>query len=290
MGRQYKRVANVLVGKAGSGVLIKDLRISFEVVKATDSTPNSATIKIYNMSPDNQSKIKKEFTDVFLSAGYEDNVRLVFRGNIRHAYTYREGNDIITEIDAGDGDRDYREAVMNETLAAGTTDKQLIERAASSMTNGTTLGYTDASDKARTRGKVLTGNTRNVLSKIATGSNATWSIQDGVLQLVSVAGVLPTEAIVLNNDTGLLKAPKITEDGVETISLLNPEIAINGRIKVNNRDVDTRPPGGGADSGGPDKKPLPNLSADGFYKVIKLTHKGDTHGSEWTSVATAVAL
>lgn len=290
MGRQYKRVANVLVGKAGSGLLIQDLRISFEVVKASDSTPNSATIKIYNMTSDNQAKIKKEFVDVFLSAGYEGNVRLVFRGNIRHAYTYREGNDIITEIDAGDGDRDYREAVMNETLAAGTTDKQLVERAASSMTGGTKLGHTDASDKARTRGKVLTGNTRHVLSKIASGTNATWSIQDGVLQLVNVAGVLPSEAIVLNNDTGLLHAPKITEDGVETICLLNPEIGINGRIKINNRDVDTRPPGGGADTGGEDKKPLPGLSADGFYKVIKLTHKGDTHGSEWTSTTIGVAL
>lgn len=287
MTRQYKRVAEVLVGAGGSGVLIRDLRVTFEVVKTSDATPNSANIKVYNLSPANQVKIKKEFTDVLLSVGYQDNVRLVFRGNIRHAYTYREGNDIITEIDAGDGDRDFREATMNETLAAGTTDKQLVERAAGSMTAGTKLGYSDAEEKARTRGKVLTGNTRHILTKIAAGADASWSIQDGVLQMVRVGGVLPGEAIVLNNETGLLTAPKLTADGVETNSLLNPELKINGKLKISNRDVDQRLPGGSSDK---DSKPPPTLAADGFYKIIKVQHTGDTHGKDWGSICTGVAL
>ncbi len=286
--RQYNRTASVIVGKGGNGILIEGLRIVFEVTKTSEETPNQATIKIYNLAEDTYSQLKKEYTDILLKVGYQGNALVVFKGNIISAPTYWEGVDNITEIKAGDGDSDYRNAVVNETLAAGTSDKELVEKASASMTGGTTLGYSDAGQVARTRGKVITGDTRKVLAKVAKQNACTWSIQDGVLQMVKVTGVLPDEAIVLNYNTGLIDSPKRSEEGLEVKALLNPTFKIDGKIKINNKEVDARLPDSNEKS--KDKKPLPALSSDGFYKLIKVTHTGDTHGQDWYSNLVGVPL
>ena len=93
--------------------------MQFEVAKTIEAAPNIAVIRIFNLHPDNEAKIKNEFDEVLLNAGYEGTMRLVFRGNIKHVYRYREKNDYITEIEAGDGDKDFRSAVMNEKNAPG---------------------------------------------------------------------------------------------------------------------------------------------------------------------------
>lgn len=154
--RQWKRRAQVIIGKSGSGLLVENLRIQFEVSKTVESAPNVAVIKIFNLNPANEAKIKNEFDEVILNAGYEGAMRLVFRGNIKHVYRYREKVDYITEIEAGDGDKDFRNAVMNETLAAGTTNAQLVDRAVNSFkgTGGTIKGTVQINDHARLRGKV----------------------------------------------------------------------------------------------------------------------------------------
>lgn len=131
--RQWKRRVRLIIGKAGNGLLVEHLRVAFEVKKTLESDPNTATIKIWNLNPDNEAKARNEYDEVLLEAGYEGAMRLVFRGNIQHVYRYRDGQDFITEIEAGDGDKSYRNATMNETLAAGTDNALLANRAASSM-------------------------------------------------------------------------------------------------------------------------------------------------------------
>lgn len=299
--RQWKRRAQVVVGKGGKGILIEDLRIEFEVVKTIDPAPNTAVIKIFNLHPSNEARIKNEFDDVLLNCGYEDAMRLVFRGNIKHVYRYRDGNDYITEIEAADGDKDFRHAVMNETLAAGTTNKQLVERASGTFSGGTKQGFVDVPHKARLRGKVISGNTRDVLHEIAKDSGANWSIQDGQLVIVKASSVMPGEAIVIRADTGMLGAPEINDKGIAVKCLLNPQIRINGAIKLDNNGIkakkakdkktektnerivdDPYSPGGDT----------VRLDPDGIYKCIKLTHKGINRGkgNDWTTEALCIAI
>ena len=174
--RQWKRKVQVVIGKGGTGLLVENLRVQFEVAKTIESAPNIAVIRIFNLHPDNEAKIKNEFDEVLLNAGYEGAMRLVFRGNIKHVYRYREKNDYITEIEAGDGDKDFRKAVMNETLAAGTTTSQLVDRAVGTFkgVGGTSKGHVQVNDRARLRGKVISGNTRDVLHDVARESGANW--------------------------------------------------------------------------------------------------------------------
>lgn len=295
--RQWKRKVQVVVGKAGSGLLIENLRVVFEVTKTVESSPNVAVIKIYNLHPANEAKVKNEFDEVILNAGYEGAMQLLFRGNIKHVYRYRDKNDYVTEIEAGDGDKDYRKAVMNETLAAGTTTSQLVDRAVTTFkgTGGTTKGHVQVNERARIRGKVISGNTRDVLSDVAKESGANWSIQDGQLVIVSANAVLPGEAILIRADTGMLGAPEVNDKGVAVKCLLNPLLKVNGAVKLDNNSIKAKRAKAQALASqrekeeARDKDPV-RLDPDGIYKVLKLVHKGDTRGKDWLSELECIGL
>ena len=294
MSAQFKRVCQVIVGKSGKGVLIESLRIEFEIIKNFDSEPNYAIIKIYNLSPDNENKIKNEYDDVIINAGYKDESRLIFRGNIKHVYRYRKENDFITEIEAGDGDKDFRNSIMNETLAAGTTNQQIVERAVKSF--GTTIkGEIQLTERQRFRGKVISGNTRKVLADLSQESGANWSIQDGQLQIIKVGAFLKDVAIVINSQTGMLSTPEINDKGIAVKCLLNPQIRINGRIKLDNNLIKAKrikPKSLANERQKKESKPKTpiRLDPDGIYKVLKLTHKGDTRGNDWITEIECVSI
>ena len=310
--RQYKRAVEIVVGKEGKGLIFghgdanRRLRVVFEVTKTLASEPNEAIVKIYNLNEQHYSALKNEYEDLLLNAGYEGNMQLLFRGNIRHVDRYRDGLDWITEIDCGDGDKDFRKAIMNTTLAAGTSDQQLVDKAIGSFST-TKKGYTKGVKSAkRTRGKVVSGNTRTVLNDIARQHGATWSIQDGKLQIVETDGVLDTEAIVLNWNTGLLEPPKQTEQGIDVKCLLNPFMQINGRVKLDNaairahkekeRDEHKKTAEGKKQKKvekKEDKKETTNKTdPDGVYKIYKIKHSGDTHGTggDWISEVSSVSM
>ena len=301
--RQWKRKVQVVIGKKGTGLLVENLRVHFEVAKTVESAPNVAIIKIYNLHPDNEAKIKNEFDEVLLNAGYEGAMQLVFRGNIKHVYRYREGNDYITEIEAGDGDKDFRKAVMNETLAAGTTTSQLVDRAVGTFKNtgGTTKGTVQVTERARIRGKVISGNTRDVLHDVARETGANWSIQDGQLTIVGANSVLPGEAIVIRADTGMLGAPEINDKGIVVKCLMNPMLKVNGAIQLDNNGIKAKRVKAQAlatkrekqETNAPlgrENAELVRLDPDGVYKILKLTHKGDNRGQDWVSEIECIGL
>lgn len=301
--RQWKRKVQVIIGKKGIGLLVENLRVHFEVAKTVESAPNVAIIKIYNLHPDNEAKIKNEFDELLLNAGYEGAMQLVFRGNIKHVYRYREGNDYITEIEAGDGDKDFRKAVMNETLAAGTTTAQLVDRAVGTFkgTGGTTKGTVQVTERARIRGKVISGNTRDVLHDVAREAGANWSIQDGQLTIVGANSVLPGEAIVIRADTGMLGAPEINDKGIVVKCLMNPALKVNGAIMLDNNGIKAKRVKAQAlatkrekqETNAPlgrENAELVRLDPDGVYKVLKLTHKGDNRGQDWVSEIECIGL
>ena len=301
--RQWKRKIQIIIGKKGTGLLVENLRIHFEVGKTIESAPNVAIIKIYNLHPDNEAKVKNEFDEVLLNAGYEGAMRLVFRGNIKRVYRYREGADYITEIEAGDGDKDFSRAVMNETLAAGTTNAQLVDRAVGTFkgVGGTTKGHVQVTERSRLRGKVISGNTRDVLHDVSRESGANWSIQDGQLVIVSANDVLPGEAIVIRADTGMLGAPEINDKGIAVKCLMNPMLRVNGAIKLDNNGIKAKRVKAQAlatkrekqETNAPlgrENEQLVRLDPDGIYKVLKLTHKGDNRGQDWVSEIECIGL
>ena len=126
--RQFKRIAQVITDTkaTGDGISIDDLRISLKVTKTIGRTPNTAEIKVYNLSPDTEGRIKGEFDDVILNAGYDGSAILVFRGNIKHSNGYDDGPNRVMQLDCADGDRDFHNTTVNFSLGGWlTTTAQL---------------------------------------------------------------------------------------------------------------------------------------------------------------------
>lgn len=303
---QYLRVCEVQAGVPGQagGLKLRDsaaaptLRIQFEIIKTLRSKLNTMLLRVYNLSPDNIAKVKGEFEDVLVKAGYEGAVSDLFRGQIRKRSTYREDNDWITEIDAADGDRDAQTATVNLTLAAGTTTEQLVQKISASL-KSTTVGHIVVKEKARLRGRVICGLATDLLDDMAIDNDAHWSFQDGRLDIVRADSTLPTEAIVITAATGMLGAPEVDDKGIKVKCLLNPRIRCNGKIQINNDDVKLkiakereRQPGAKKPTkpSKAKKKNLAHLDPGGIYKVYKVVHKGDTRDRQWQSEVYAVAL
>jgi hypothetical protein len=307
-GPKWLRTCRLEVGKAKGGLVsgfsTSDLRVQFTVNKTIYQTPNTAKIKIFNLREENEHKIRDEFNDVRLFVGYrgipgtsKPQESLVFQGNIRFSYFYREGLDHIAEIVCGDGDKDYRSTVIDRyTLGKDATESIVIDHLLKKFSS-TTKGHIKGKNlfKPRVRGKVYSGNARDILHDIAKNNDAHWSIQDGKLVMVPVDSVLPEEAIMVSSETGLLGQPEENDKGIAIKMLMDARIVPNGKLWLQSNDIKLKhinEQQGRSSKTRSSKTPV-RTDPDGVYKVLTVTHKGDnraTDAGSWSSDCRCIAL
>jgi hypothetical protein len=283
------RYCSLIVSGKGDALDLSNLRVSFEVRKTENETPNQAQIKIYNLAQETENRIIKEFTRVTLQAGYKDHFGVIFDGEITQSKRGREvGTDTYVEISASDGDQAYNGAIVNVTLAAGSSQSDHVAVASKAM--GVNVGHIDTAGHKLPRGKVMYGHTRDVLRTSAYSNGQDWSIQDGKLQMLGKMSLLPNQAVVLNSKSGLIGGAEQSTKGITAKALLNPMLKIGAHVIINEADValakiqpkkpDTskNPP---VDGENPDKLAL--VAKDGSYKIIGASFVGDTYGTDWYS-------
>ena len=85
----------------------REFACKFVVNQTTTSTPQNATIKIYNLNDTNRKRIFFNWFDqasvckiIGLYAGYKDEKYLIFKGVQQEVSSYREGASLVTEINA----------------------------------------------------------------------------------------------------------------------------------------------------------------------------------------------
>jgi hypothetical protein len=113
---------------------------------------------------------------------------------------------------------------------------------------------------------VLAGNARDVLSRVALNNGADWSVQDGELIMVPTDKVLPGEAVLLSQETGMIGSPEATDNGLELKCLCNPALKVGGLVRVQSL--------------------LDYFNGD--YKIVHLQHKGDAIGGDWRTELTVI--
>ncbi|MEE3504829.1 hypothetical protein QN399_00880 [Pseudomonas sp. 10C3] len=292
---QYLRQISLKIGDDKSAIDLSEMRIRFSVRRGDISTPNTADIRVYNLSDATTKKIEKEFTRVVLQAGYAGNFGIIFDGTIKQARRGRESQtDTYVDITAADGDSAYNFAVMNVSLAAGSTASDHLQQALQSMTSrGVTMGDTSVLSAAKLpRGKVFYGMTRDFLDALGKTQDVSWSIQDGQLTLIPNTAYLPGEVVVVTSATGMIGLPEQTQNGVTVRTLLNPGIRLGRQLKIDNSSIQQLR-----------LNPAPltekstslslvqiRLDADGFYKVLNVSFYGDTRGEEWYSEAICISI
>lgn len=255
---QFGRVCRLIVGKSGEGIEITDLRMKFDIKKTSDENPNTAKIEIYNLNPEHQSLLIKEWQDIQLLAGYEGAERLIFSGQIRSALPQVSGTDRIMTIESGDGDREILRGFINKTLTAGATSDQVVAECQYAMF-GVPNAHKDYLGTKYSRGKVLSGRAADVMTKQTKQDGAQWSIQDGQMLVLKGGNVRPNAVWLISQSTGMLGSPEPTQDGLKVRTLLNPAYLIGGVAKID------------------------SLIYQGGIRIESINHKGDTHSDEWVS-------
>jgi len=284
---QYLRQISLKIGNDQEGLDLSNLRIRFSVRRGDVSTPNTADIRVYNVSAETAKKADlREFSRLVLQAGYAGNFGVIFDGTIKQVRRGRESQtDTYLDITAADGDSAYNWAVINTSLAAGSTPEDHLQAAMKAMeSRGITMGERPPLPTNKLpRGKVMFGMTRDYLDALGKTQDISWSFQDGKMTLIPNTAYLPGEAVVVNSETGMVGLPEQTQNGVNVKMLLNPAVRCGRRLQINNASIQ-RLRLSPAELDEADVRFMLqqiNLDADGFYKVLVANHVGDTRGNEW---------
>ncbi len=264
--KQFGRRYQLALGNQRDGLLIDALRVSFDICKTIDAKPNPAQICIWNLNRTHLNQLLSgEFKRVALSIGYAE-LRLLYTGDILKAYVQRDGLDSILVLECADGDIDYRTARVSLTLKAGTPDSQTIKQLAQSFSHTQLGAVAQGLPNGLPRGRVFCGNARDAFNQLAQANQSDWSIQDGEVLMLPAKQVLADEAVLVSQDTGMIGAPEVSDDGLIITALLNPAIRIGSLVRVQSITE----------------------SFNGDYKTVSISHYGDACGDEWLTTITGI--
>lgn len=290
---------------------LSEMHFTFHTTQDDNESPATCSIRIFNLSDEIVNQVRKEgeYGFVVLQAGYLDNFGVIFKGQIRQYKIGRDSDMVTTYLDllCADGDESYTFGVCLAPSLIGqkatTSDQIAALNAAFDFSGGVTIDTRSIASipvfgGTLPRGKVEYGLARKKLRSLCQSIGATWSIQDGKIQIIPLDGYLPTEVVVLNAATGLIGVAEQTIDGINCRCLINPRIAVGGAVKIDNTSINQIMAKGRAllknDEGKPTGGQLPfnvrsasnppyyaSVAADGLYRVYQAEYSGDTRGQDF---------
>ncbi len=283
----FKRFLRVVVDREDiSTIIIKDVRVQFEMEKFFGEGGHAGTITLYNLKAQTRSILlkrkvdieQKPFTKISLFAGYNDRLGLAFRGDLIAGFSRREGPDWITKLTIYTGIEQSRLAVLDTRHSyTSITALTLLNNLAAEMNYPLTL-----SDESRAElsgivltGESISGRAWSAIVRVAESLGFSVSLDDAEILLTrSRNPVNPTEissSPLLSRNTGQLGSPQITDFGATVRTLINHEIKIGKLFRVRSETTaaaDTR--------GAPEQ----------IFSAVKISLVGDTHGNDWSMEVT----
>lgn len=258
MGRLYLRKCILdIIGQSGTSS-ISDLRVEFDLTKNLESTPNSGTLKIYNLSDSTRSLLEGKNTKVNIQVGYEETLETVFIGDVTKASHERQNVDIITTVDLADGDNAYRNSSFVKGYPKGTKLKNVIDELSKEL-KVTTGTIQDVPEETFNFGLSLSGLIKDHLNKLCRPRKLEWSIQNQTLNIIGEDKTLKNVNILLSPDSGLVGFPAKTDKGVQFESLLQPQLNPGSKVTLESRVV------------------------SGTFKLRKVQHVGDNQRGTFLS-------
>ena len=189
-----------LSANSNNVALIKPpITLNFETRHANLASTHDGTFVLYNLSEGLRHQIYfdwfnfSEFRYIELKAGYGDDVPLIFAGNIRKAYSVREGVNWKTTIEAFDGGYTQYNSFTTKTLPAQTSFREVFSTLSKDLLSlkGSTLGNISGTSY---RGLALSGNTWDLMNSFTSDDIQLSLIKQQVF-------VLNTDEYVQKNST-----------------------------------------------------------------------------------------
>lgn len=232
------------------------LRVKFDINKI-GGTSNKSKIELYNLSAQSRQTFKVGYL-VQLEAGYNGLTRILFAGNILNSISKRNGADIITSLECGDGEASITFASYDQSYPAGVTLVQILEdlTKALSLNVGSVLGIPQVTYN---KGFTTHGSVRDALDKLLPPNGLEWNVNNGAVNIIPIDKHNGQSAIVLSKATGMIGVPSKGNDFTQATSLLNPQLVPGVPVQLIS---DTS-------------------SLNGFYKIRRSHFEGDSHEKKW---------
>lgn len=282
--RQYRFAAGPSGGMGfeigiTSDVSPEALHINFKIDKADTETPNTASISLWNLSPEHLAILREKDCVVTLRAGYEQHMSQIFVGVV----TYEETDtgessdaDRETKLEAVDGRIQLRDTFLSKSYAGPINSKQIIDDIAGEMGIPVEYSY-NVKHYDFPNGYAIVGPGRTGLDKACASSALQWQIQDGILKVKNKRDTMTREVFLLNSSSGLVGIPKkITygedaegsqeQPGWEVVYFLNGAIGIGDYIRLESKLV------------------------QGYFRVKTVSIEGDNLEGDWLCTAKLIAV
>jgi hypothetical protein len=284
------------------------LRVTFSIEQRTAQTPGKALFRIWNPSPSTVGTLQgmaptdalsTNGPSVTFSAGYEDNIGVVFSGQLHQVISGHENAvDSYVDIYAADGRVAQNVAAMSQTLAKGHTHQDRLQAAVTAMgPYGVTMGNSnvDLSSPTFPRAYVMSGMARDVIRQVAKDFQSLWFILNGQVNLFDPTQPGANGTVNLDPSTGLVGWPKQTTQGITTTSLINPALMPGCQITLDPSLIIGAPANtnfqdsSGAAATANQELDQMRLSA-GTYNVFALNRRGDSRGQDWYDEALSIGI
>ena len=256
---------------------IVDLRMSFSIEKDDKPQPNRCEVSIYNLAPSSRQLLASKGVRMILSAGYQGgSFGVIYAGDARYVNHLKEnGVDWRTKIQAGDAERSFRFAFASQSFQPGTAVGQVVQRLVKvlGVDPGNVNDVAGQLNDQHADGFVVHAPAGAALTEALRPYGYGWSVQDGRMQILKESDVTAGQAVLISQSTGLIGSPEFGTNekakGPATLkvkSMLNAAFRVGGSIEVRSR------------------------GKNGFFRVKKLKHQGDTFGGDWFTELEAIPI
>lgn len=281
---------------AGSG----NIRMAFSIERQLAGT-GARTLTLTNLSPatirtlrasalgetNEATLVPGTGTRVTVRVGYGGSVNTLFIGSVSKSVTERSGADVHTNLQMIDAESFTRDCVFVRSYAVstpGVNARQILNDIADAMQvtffdqtvrviAGVSLGIPFA---RYPQGITFNGTCGDALDMLLPPLGLHARIFNGQLEVTPVERYNGRQAFLLTPQTGLLNVPSATINlgraGVSFTSLMNTRLQPDTLVTF-------RAPGQHVAASNYLRS---SDTLAGYYRVIKATYKGDTHGKDWT--------
>ena len=246
--------------------------LKFDVNRGVWSDANTGNFQIYNLGYDVQALLWKDrfdqtkYVTMWLYAGYENIMPLIFMGDVQECTSYRNGVDFITDIQATDGGYLFQYGFVNKTFSKDTDFKFLIQELLAGVPT-CKVGYITSNVKQmRKRGRTFIGQTMKLLE--AYNFDKVF-VDNGELHILGENDVIPGQLMVLNADSGMIGTPRRSETTLNVDTIFEPQLVVAQAINLQS-------------------KIYPFLNQN--YQIIGLRHYGTISPDECGNLYTSVSL
>lgn len=279
-GRIYSMFAQ---GRVDDHTIDFPLTCRFRVINNSLFSCGSAVFQIYNLSEDTRNDLYKDpyeqftYKQIIFAGGYQIDssnggaitLPIIFRGNITQAYSYRQGPDWITEIQALDGGFAIDNGSINLTKPTPYSFENMLSDAVSAMPN-VKLGVIGAFEVDNSRGLTFMGNPWDLITQRMIPLLGRAFINKETVNIVRQWEYIEDEGQLetISAETGMIGTPQIQSALVRARMIFEPRLEIFQRIQLKTA----------------------NSRMSGDYIVYSLTHAGTISGAVCEELATEVSL